>query len=256
MQPLNEQGLSGKVVLVTGGGTGLGAVIARHFARAGADVAVHYSRSEREARATVAALEELGVRAEAVRAELSGTAATSDIANMIERVASVFGRLDVVVNNAAATRAVAFPDLAGLSAADWDLVLDVNTKAPFLVAQAALPLLKKSGGQIINTTSIFRLRARGGSSIAYSVSKAAAIHLTKCLATALAPEIRVNAVAPGIMQTRWLANFSEAQIASAVEQAPLKRLTGLDDTAKLYVMLAQKPSITGQILVVDAGISV
>ncbi len=143
---------------------------------------------------------------------------------MIERVAQAFGRLDLVVNNAAATRPVPFPELAQLTAADWDLVLNVNTKAPFFVAQAAVPLLRQNGGgQIINTASISGLRASGGSSIAYSVSKAAVIHLTKCLATALAPDIRVNAVAPGLMRTRWLAHFSEAQIASAVEQASAEK---------------------------------
>jgi len=259
MPSLNDTGrardLAGKVVLVTGGGTGLGAVIARHFAEAGAAVVVHYSRSEREAETTVSELRALGVRAEAVRAELNGNAAVGEVQKMIQRVAHDFGRLDVVVNNAAATRAVPFPRLEALTAEDWDLVLNVNAKAPFFVAQAAAELLRQSRGQIINTASISGIRARGGSSIAYSVSKAATIHLTKCLASALSPEVRVNAVAPGIMQTRWLAHFSEAQIQASIEQAPLHKTTDLDDTAAVYLMLARNTSMTGQVIVVDAGLS-
>lgn len=248
--------LAGKVLLITGGGTGLGAVIARRFAREGVHVAVHYSRSEREAQATVAELRDLGVRAEAVSADLNSDSTVAQVQAMVGRVAERFGRLDLVVNNAAATRPVPFAQLAELSAADWDQVLNVNTKAPFLVAQAALPFLRKSsGGQIINTASISGLRASGGSSIAYSVSKAALIHLTKCLATALAPDIRVNAVAPGLMRTRWLAHFSEAQIAAAVEQAPLKKTADLDETADAYLMLAKNTSMTGQVISVDGGIS-
>jgi 3-oxoacyl-[acyl-carrier protein] reductase len=251
-----ERALSGKVALVTGGGTGLGAAVARRLAQAGASVVVHYSRSEREARRTVDELRALGARAELAIAELNGDGVVAEVARMIEQVAGAFGRLDLVINNAAATRAVEFSRLEQLTADDWDLVLNVNTKAPFFVAQAAAPLLRESRGQIINTASISGLRAKGGSSIAYSVSKAATIHLTKCLATALAPEVRVNAVAPGVMPTRWLAHFDEAQIASTVEQAPLKRLTDVEDAAQAFLMLAQNPSITGQVIVVDAGISV
>jgi 3-oxoacyl-[acyl-carrier protein] reductase len=248
--------LSGKVVLITGGGTGLGAELGRQFAEAGAHVAVHYSRSEREAQATVEALRRAGVRAEALRAELSGGGARAEVAALVERVVKGFGQLDIVVNNAATTRAVEFPRLAELTLQDWDSVLDVNVKAAFFVAQAAAPHLARSAGQIINTASISGLRAKGGSSIAYSVSKAALIHLTKCLATALAPRVRVNAVAPGIMRTRWLAHFNDAQIAAAVELSPLKELTTVEDAARAYLMLAKNPSVTGQVIVVDAGISV
>jgi NAD(P)-dependent dehydrogenase (short-subunit alcohol dehydrogenase family) len=132
----------------------------------------------------------------------------------------------------------------------------VNVKAPFFVTQAAASVLRQGGGgQVINTTSISGLRARGGSSIAYSVSKAATIHLTKCLATALAPSVRVNAVAPGLMRTRWLANFDDAALARATAQTPLGRLSDLDDVARVYLMLAQNESITGEVIVIDAGIT-
>lgn len=250
--------LKGRVALVTGGGTGLGSVIVRHLALEGMSVAVHYGRSEQEAHEVVAQTRALGVPTEAFQADmnLDGEAAVKNVERMVERVADRFGRLDLVVNNAATTRAVPFANLAAVSLADWDQVLNVNVKAPFFVAQAAVPVLRQNGGgQIINTTSISGIRASGGSSIAYSVSKAAAIHLTKCLANALAPDIRVNSVAPGLMRTRWLAHFSEAALAESTARAPLRRTADLDDVARAFVMLAHNESMTGQVVVVDAGIT-
>jgi 3-oxoacyl-[acyl-carrier protein] reductase len=251
--------LKGKVAMVTGGGTGLGAVIVRHLALEGMAVAVHYGRSEQEARNVVDAAHALGVPAAAFQADMNvgGGEAIEGIQRLVAEVADRFGRLDLVVNNAATTRAVPFPKLEELSLSDWDLVLNVNAKAPFFVAQAAVPVLRRNGGgQLINTASISGIRGSGGSSIAYSVSKAATIHLTKCLATALAPDIRVNAVAPGLMRTRWLSHFDAAQLAQATERTPLRRTADLDDTARVFVMLAQNESMTGEVVVVDAGITV
>jgi len=248
--------LKNKVALVTGGGTGLGAVIVKQLAAQGMSVAVHYGHSEAEASATVEVARALGVEARAFLAELDGAGLVASAHGLVASVADAFGRLDLVVNNAAVTRAVPFANLADVTFADWDQVLNVNTKAPFFVAQAAVPVLRQSGGgQIINTASISGIRARGGSSIAYSVSKAATIHLTKCLATALAPDIRVNAVAPGLMRTRWLAHFDDTQLAKATEQTPLRRTADLDDTARVYVMLAENESMTGEVIVVDGGIT-
>jgi 3-oxoacyl-[acyl-carrier protein] reductase len=249
--------LKDKVALVTGGGTGLGAVIVRKLASEGMHVAVHYGHSERDARAAVADAQSLGVAARPFRAELSGGDMPQEVRRLVDQVTSHFGRLDLLVNNAGVTRAVPFSNLGDVTLDDWDLVLDVNAKAPFFLAQAAAPALRKRGsGQIINTASISGIRASGGSSVAYSVSKAATIHLTKCLATALAPDVRVNAVAPGLMRTRWLAHFDEAQLARATAQTPLRRTADLQDTANAFVMLARNDSITGQVIVVDGGISV
>jgi 3-oxoacyl-[acyl-carrier protein] reductase len=249
--------LKNKVALVTGGGTGLGAVLVRKLASEGMHVAVHFGHSQREAQAAVDDARSLGVRAKAFRADLSGPSMPREVRSLIDQVTSHFGQLDLLVNNAGITRAVPFSNLDDVTLEDWDLVLDVNAKAPFFLTQAAMPALRKSGsGQIINTASISGIRASGGSSIAYSVSKAATIHLTKCLATALAPDIRVNAVAPGLMRTRWLAHFDEAQLARATTQTPLRRTADLRDTANAFVMLARNDSITGQVIVVDGGISV
>ncbi len=248
--------LKGKVALVTGGGTGLGAVIVKHLAEAGMAVAVHYGHSEREAHEVVESVRALGGSARAFRAELDGEEMVRNVHALVEHVGEAFGRLDLVVNNAAVTRAIPFPNLDDVTFADWDRVMNVNAKAPFFVAQAAVPVLRSNGGgQIINTASISGIRARGGSSIPYSVSKAATIHLTKCLATALAPDIRVNAVAPGLMRTRWLAHFDDAQLARATEMTPLRRTADLDDTARAYVMLAHNESMTGEVIVVDGGIT-
>jgi 3-oxoacyl-[acyl-carrier protein] reductase len=248
--------LKGKVALVTGAGTGLGAVITRELARAGMAVGVHYGHSAAEAEAVVRAARESGVPARGFQADLAGDDLVRDVSQLIDAAAQTFGRLDLVVNNAATTRAVPFARLDDVTLVDWDAVLNVNVKAPFFVAQAAAAVMRQGGGgQIINTASISGIRARGGSSIAYSVSKAATIHLTKCLATALAPDVRVNAVAPGIMRTRWLAHFDDAALAQATAQTPLRRFSDLDDTARVYLMLAQNESITGEVVVVDGGIT-
>lgn len=248
--------LDGKVALVTGGGTGLGRVISGRLAREGMNVMVHYSRSESDARETVEMIRGLGVQADMVRAELGGSAPAAVVDRMVEDVVARFGRLDLLVNNAGATRPVPFPDLEGVSEADWDAVLNINTKTPFFATRAAARIMRRNGGgHVINTASLAGVRAVGGSSMAYAVSKAAMIHLTKCLAGALAPDVRVNAVAPGLLRTRWIAHFSDAQLKRIAEQTPLRKVTDLDDAASVYVMLARNESMTGQVISVDAGLS-
>jgi len=248
--------IQGKVALITGGGTGLGRVIARHLAQAGMHVAVGYSRSERDAFETVTMLQNLGVKAQAVQADLNAPSVVTESKRMVEDVAEHFGRLDLLINNAGITRAVPFSQIDALTEVDWDTVLNVHTKAPFFTTQAAVPLMRQNGGgHVINTASVSGIRASGGSSIAYSVSKAGTIHLTKCLATALGPDIRVNAVAPGFLETRWNDTFSAAYIQAATQQATLKQATRLEDAAAAYVMLARNESITGQIIIVDSGLT-
>jgi 3-oxoacyl-[acyl-carrier protein] reductase len=247
--------IRGKVALITGGGTGLGRVIAQQLAREGMQIAIHYSRSEQEARDTVREVQELGVKALTVQADLNTPALVDNCKRMVEEVADHFGRLDLLINNAGTTRGVPFPDLDALNEADWNNVLNVNTKAPFFTAQAAAPIMRRNGGgQIINTASIAGLGTTA-SSIAYAVSKAGMIHLTRCLAVALAPTIRVNAVAPGVLTTRWNINFSAERLQQITQQTPLRKVTDLEDTAAVYVMLARNESITGEIITVDAGVT-
>lgn len=248
--------IRGKVALITGGGTGLGRAVALQFAGEGVHVAVHYSRSLADALETVEALEDLGVQAMAVQADLNAETMVADCKRVVEEVAQKFGRLDILVNNAGTTRGVPFTDIDGLGEADWDKVLNVNTKAPFFLTQAAAPVMRRNGGgQVINTASVAGLSTTG-SSIAYAVSKAGLIHLTKCLAVALAPGIRVNTVAPGLLLTRWSAIFSEAVIQTVTQRALLKKETDVENTAAVFVMLAKNDSMTGQVVTVDAGMTV
>ena len=243
--------LRGQAGLITGGGTGLGREIALQLAHAGMDLGIAYSRSREDAEQTVREVEAMGVRAVALQADLKMTA---DAKRLVEAFSEAFGRLDLLIHNAATTRFVPFPDLDAIDEEGWDELFAVNTKSAFFLAQAAAPLLKRDGGgQIITTSSIAGISTRG-SSLPYCVSKAALIHLTKCLAIALAPEVRVNSVAPGLLLTRWSAGFSEERIAYMSERALLQKATDLEDVAASFVMLAKNSSITGQVIVVDAGL--
>jgi 3-oxoacyl-[acyl-carrier protein] reductase len=244
--------LTGQVALITGGGTGLGREMALLLAREGMQIAVSYSRSQTEAEQTVADIQALGGRAQAFRADLARTA---EAEALVREVAGAFGRLDLLIHNAATTRFIPFPDLEAVDEAIWDELFAVNTRAAFFLARAAAPLLRQSGnGQILTTSSVAGIRA-GGSSLPYAVSKAALIHLTKCLALALAPDIRVNCVAPGLLLTRWVAGFPEERLQAMQEKALLKKAPDLDDVAAAFVMLAKNTSMTGQVIVVDAGLA-
>jgi 3-oxoacyl-[acyl-carrier protein] reductase len=241
--------LRDRVALVTGGGTGLGRAIALALAQEGCHLTIGYSRSEHEATATVDALEALGVRAVAERADLGEpTACRQLVSATLER----HGRLDVLVNNAGTTVYVPFPALDQLDVEQWDRVMAVNLRAPWLLAQAAAPALRAVGGCILNTASIAGFRT-GGSSIVYCVSKAGLIHLTRCLATALAPAVRVNAIAPGFLRTRWGEAFGEETLRAIEESTLLRRSLALEDVAAAALSLIRNEAITGQTLVVDGG---
>ncbi len=242
--------LKGKSALVTGGGTGLGREISLQLAREGANVAVNYSRSQAEAEQTVADLRALGVRAFAVQADVASDA---QVRAMIQRVVDEFGGLDILVNNAGTTEFVPFKDLEALTEEIWDRTLDVNVKGVFFCTRAAAPHLRKSGqGKVINVTSVSGLRA-GGSSIAYTVSKAGETMLTKALAQALAPEVAVNAIAPGLMRTRWGLKWGEEGLRRGAEEALLKRIPSLEDIAAGAIFLAKNDSMTGQSICIDGG---
>ena len=242
--------LRGKVALVTGGGTGLGKEIALQLAAKGSLVAVNYSRSEADAVETVREIESVGGKAIAVRADVSKS---GEVQAMVDRVVSELGGLQVLINNAGMTVFVPFADLEGLKEEDWDRIQDVNTKGMWLCSKAAAPHMKRAGeGRIVSTTSVSGVRA-GGSSMAYAVSKAGMQMLSRCLALALAPEITVNTVAPGLMETRWSAGWGPEAIARMANEAPLKRHPTLKDIAAGAVFLCGNDSMTGQTLVIDSG---
>ncbi len=242
--------LTGKVALITGGGTGLGREVALQLAAEGMKIAVGYSRSLAEAEATVAEIVTQGGSAKAFQADLHHVAEGERI---VHECVSHFGQLDLLIHNAGTTHFIPFPDLEAVTEAVWDDIFAVNTRNAFFLARAAAPHLKATQGQIITTSSIAGLGAQG-SSLPYCVSKAALIHLTKCLSVALAPDVRVNSVAPGLLMTRWVAGFSEDRLDSGKSNALLKKHPEVPDVAGAFVMLAKNTSITGQVIVVDAGL--
>ena len=247
--------LAGRVAIVTGGGTGIGRSTSLRLAKSGAKaVLVNYSRSAVEAEATVEEVRGLGAEAVAFRADISDE---SQVKTMIRAVVGDYGRLDVLVNNAGTTHFVAHGDLDGLTEEVWDEILRVNLKGTFYCCRAAAPELKKSRGAIVNIASIAAHRA-SGSSIAYAVSKAGVVQLTRALALALAPDVRVNSVSPGLVSTRWFSSRFGDDAAAAQEETfanatPLRRIATPDDIAQAVVALLENDLVTGQDLVVDGG---
>lgn len=243
------------VAVVTGGGTGIGRATALAIAGAGAKgVVVNYSRSASEAEATVTELTAQGCDAVAERADVADAA---QVLAMAERVRARFGRVDVLVNNAATTYRVAHEDLDGLTDEAFAQVLDVNVLGAFRVVRAFAADLRAAGGAVVNIASISGYRA-GGSSIAYGVSKAALLALTRNLAVALAPRVRVNAVAPGTVATRWqtdlhgVTGFAERARAER-ETVPLRRTAGPEHVAQAVIGLLGMDLVTGEAVILDGG---
>jgi len=239
--------LTGKVALVTGGGTGIGRACSLALAGAGAAVAVNYSRSREDAERTADQIRTQGGKAIAVQADVS-KAAEDDA--MVARVVREWGRLDVLVNNAATTKFVDHKNLDGLSEEDWDRLFAVNVKGVFFVTRAAARAM--TDGRVINIGSVAGLNGTG-SSIAYAATKAAVHVMTKSLARALAPRITVNTVAPGLIETRWHAGHEAANAARA--QAMLvKRIGQPEDIAHMVLSLATADNfLTGQVIFIDGG---
>ncbi len=239
--------VAGKVALVTGGGTGLGRAIALALARDGAVVAVNYSASEADARQTVEQIRASGGRAEAVRADVSEW---PDVSRMIEQVTTSLGPIDILVNNAGVTRRIPYPNLAGVKLEDWHRILDVNLLGAFACARFVVDgMISRERGKIINVASNSALGARG-SSIPYTVSKAALVALTTCLAQTLAPHVQVNAVAPGWMKTRWLERYGPRASADVPHQPPA---VSVNDVALAVMSIVSIDAMTGTVVVVDGG---
>jgi len=236
--------LRGKVALVTGGARRVGAAIVRALAAKGMDVAVHYGSSAKEAEEVVAAVRKGGGRAEAFGADLRAVAAAKGLA---DQVAATFGRLDVVVNSAANMLEGA---VDSVTPEQWEETFSLNLRAPFFVTQGALPHLRKGTGKVVNIADLAGLEP-WPRYVAHCTSKAGVVMLTKSLARALAPDITVNAVAPGavLLPDDW---DDEARTHFA-ETTPLKRLGTAEDVAGAVVYLLEADYVTGEVLVVDGG---
>ena len=241
-----------RTALITGATGGLGAVIARTLASKGANIAITHLGHRDEGMALCSEIEATGRKASLIHLDQSDPASCEAA---IEKTVSILGRLDILVNNAAVNQPVPFQDLNGLTPEIWDRLLNTNLRGPFLLARAAARHLKREGqGRIVNISGFPGL-APLGSSIALAVSKAGLIHLTHCLAVALAPSITVNCVAPGLMEgTRMSSRVQPEAIAAIKEKAALKRTTDPVDVARQVVLFCQADSITGQTQVIDCGI--
>lgn len=244
--------LSGRVALVTGGSGDLGTAICRALAEAGCDIAVGYVGNREGATRTGRMVEALGRRARAVQFDQADPAA---IDPAVARAAAELGRLDVLVNNAGWNIGIPFPELDKLTSDVWDRLFATNVRGPFQLARAAAPFMRKhGGGRIVNIASIAGLKP-GGSSIGYASSKAALIHLTRCLAIALAPDITVNCVAPGLIEGTRMAQRLPPAVAETVRQsAVLGRTSDRNDIATQVVTFCRADSVTGQVAVVDGGV--
>jgi 3-oxoacyl-[acyl-carrier protein] reductase len=244
--------LQGKVALVTGGNGGLGQRICHALAREGVALAVVYARSQGQAESVATALSaEHGIEAAAFGCDLADAAAVERLpAAVVER----FGRLDILVNDAAFNIAIPFPDLETLTGEVWDKMMAINLTGPFRLTRAAAPFLKASrAGRVVNISSVAGL-GPSGSSIAYAVSKAGLIHLTRCMAVALAPEVLVNCVAPGLLEgTRATANLPPEFVARSAAGAVLGKPADKDDCAAMVVTMCRSMTMTGQTVVIDSG---
>jgi NAD(P)-dependent dehydrogenase (short-subunit alcohol dehydrogenase family) len=242
--PLSPGPFDGRVALITGAAKRIGRSVALRLAAEGADVVVNYRSSEAEAEEVVAQIAAKGRRAIAVQADV---AKRSDVLEMFAGVEREFGRLDILVNNAGVFFPAKFEEL---TEGQWDGILGANLKSQFLCSQAAAPMLRRSGrGRIVNFASLGGLLAWPAYTH-YCVSKAGVIMLTRCLARALAPEITVNAIAPGTIS---FPNDAPEIGADFIRRSPLHRTGAPEDIDDAVVFLASSSFITGQILVVDGG---
>jgi 3-oxoacyl-[acyl-carrier protein] reductase len=247
--------LAGKTVLVTGGASGIGLATVEIFARSGAKVALNHLPDDPRGPSAVARLAAEGRRVISAPGDVSRR---GEAERMVETAIAGLGRLDFLVNNAgtpATPVPIPFSDLDALTEEFWSRILTTNLVGPFRCAHAAAPALKAAKGAICNTASIAGIMG-SGSSIPYATSKAGLINLTKSLARTLAPEIRVNAVAPGFVDSPWNKDWPTERKQASIERTPLKRAcTPADIAETIFFLCAGAAMITGQTVIVDGGLT-
>ena len=241
---------SGKTILVTGAGRGIGRHIALEFAAAGAAVCVNYAHSEAQAKAAVEEIQAACGRAIACKADIANSA---EVAAMVDECIDTFGAIDVLVNNAGLISGGPFLDLAE---EDWDRVYAVNLKGPFLVSQAvARRMMAGDGGVIVNISATTAIHGRRDAA-EYCATKAGLNMLTKCMALELGPKIRVNGIGLGFVDSPAVREvFSEEQLRDVIEGTPLGRMTTIEETAAFVKLLASDATafVTGQTIMFDGG---
>ena len=244
--------LRGAVALVTGGNGGLGQRICHALAREGAHVAVMYAQSREQAEGVARTLAtSYQINAAAFACDITDADA---VAKLVGDVTARFGRLDILVNDAAYNKAIPFTDLDNLTQEVWDKIMAVNLTGPMRLIKTVAPVMKAQGrGRIVNIASVAGLGPTG-SSIAYAVSKAGLIHLTRCMAVALAPETLVNCVAPGLLEgTRATANLLPEMVSRNAAASLLKKPADKDDCADMTVTMCRTETMTGQTVVINSG---
>jgi 3-oxoacyl-[acyl-carrier protein] reductase len=245
--------LTGKTALVTGGASGIGLAAVELFTRCGATVAMNHLADDGRAAAEIARLTKEGLK---IVAAPGNVADAKEVPGMVGRAIDRLRRLDILINNAgtsATTAPIDFKDLDKMTEEFWSAILSTNLLGPFRCAHAAAPALKAAEGAIVNTASVAGLGAIG-SSVAYGASKAALVNLTKNLARALSPEVRVNAVAPGLVDSPWTKTWPEERKRDHVSKTLIHRMCTPADIAETMLFLtAGGAMITGQTIAVDGG---
>jgi len=251
--------LQGRVALITGGAGGIGGAAVRSLVKAGVGgVAINYRKSAKDADDLAAEMERSGAKTLAIQADVRND---DQVRAMMKRIQVHFGRLDIVVNNAGVTHWVKLSDLEGLTDAIWDEILDVNVKGAFRCARAAAKLLEENQGMIVNVSSISGVLAPTTmSSLAYGTAKAALIYMTRGLAVAMAPKVRVNCVAPAFTDTPWMSQHFGADYQQVIAKAsagyPIQRIATPEDIAGAILgLITGGDFVTGQTLIVDGGLS-
>jgi len=244
--------LRGAVALVTGGNGGLGQRICHALAKEGVHIAVMYAQSRDQAEGVARELtSQQQVNAAAFACDITDGAAVDRV---VSDVIARLGRIDILVNDAAYNIAIPFPDLDSMTMEEWDKIIAINLTGPMRLMKAVAPIMKAQGrGRIVNISSVSGIGPTG-SSIAYAVSKAGLIHLTRCMAVALAPETLVNCVAPGLLEgTRATANLRPEFIERSASTSLLKKAADKDDCADMVVTMCRTETMTGQTMVIDSG---
>jgi len=244
--------LRGGVALVTGGNGGLGQRICHALAKEGVHVAVMYARSRDQAEGVARELASRHqINAKTFACDITDAAA---VERVVGDVIGHFGRVDILVNDAAYNIAIPFPDLDSMTMAEWDKIIAINLTGPMRLMKTVAPVMKAQGrGRIVNIASVSGIGPTG-SSIAYAVSKAGLIHLTRCMAVAMAPETLVNCVAPGLLEgTRATANLRPEFVERSAATSLLKKPADKDDCADMVVTMCRIETMTGQTVVIDSG---